>query len=325
MIQLVAALVLAAPSPRGIGDSVSSSPVTLKTATGDLAGTEVVPAGVSRPPVVLMIPGSGPTDRDGNSQIQVVPGKTLHTDTYRLLAAALAADGIASVRYDKRGIGASAAAMAGKSENDINFHSGIDDAVAWVSMLRADSRFSNVIIIGHSEGSLIGMVAATRAKADGFVSLEGAGRRASVVLREQLASRGVPAEMYGATLDSLDAGRTVASTAPALAALFRPSVQPYLISWFRYDPAVELRKFSYRSLVIQGSHDIQTSAADAQALASAPGARLVMIDGMTHVLKDGPADAASQFAGVYTDPSLPLDTAAVQAIVAYVRAVPQRR
>ena len=325
MLHLLTVLALAVPAATRVADTVPSQPVTLKTATGDLHGTEVLPSGAGRPAVVLIVPGSGPTDRDGNSPVPVAPGKTLHTDTYRLLAASLAANGIASVRYDKRGVAASAAAMAGKTESDLTFENGIDDAVAWVNMLRADSRFSKVIVVGHSEGSLIGMVAAARAKADGFVSLEGAGRPAAVVLHEQMASRGVPSEMYAATLDSLQAGKTVANPAPALAALFRPSVQPYLISWFRYDPAAELRKLPFATLVIQGSNDIQTSTADAQALASAPSAKLVMIDGMTHVLKDGPADPQSQLAGVYTEPALPLDTTAVNAIVAYVKAAQLRK
>ncbi|MDQ2890200.1 MAG: alpha/beta fold hydrolase [Gemmatimonadota bacterium] len=307
-----------------VTDSAESRPITLDTPTGKLYGTELLPAGSGRHPVVLIVAGSGPTDRDGNSPVPLPSGKPLHTDAYRLLAEALAANGIASVRYDKRGVAASASAMAGKSEIDLTFETGIQDAVAWLDLLRADRRFSSVVVAGHSEGSLVGMVAAARAKADGFVSLEGAGRRASAVLRSQLAAQGVPLEMYGTTLDTLDAGHTVNGTAPALAMLFRPSVQPYLISWFRYDPAAEIRKLSVATLVIQGTHDVQTSVQDAKLLAAAPGAKLVLVDGMTHVLKDGPADATAQLA-VYTDPSTPLDPTVVAAVVAYARAAPQPR
>jgi hypothetical protein len=215
--------------------------------------------------------------------------------------------------------------MAGQTESDYRFDTGVTDAAAWIDMLRKDPRFSKVVVVGHSEGSLVGMVAAQRSRADGFVSLEGAGRPAAVVLREQLAARGVPVEMYGPTLDSLAAGRTVANTPPALASLFRPSVQPYLISWFRYDPAAELKKLPYATLIIQGTHDIQVSADDARMLANAPGAKLVTLDGMTHVLKVGPADAAAQIASVYADASIPLDPALVSAIVSYVRSAPQSR
>ena len=322
---LVAALLpLSSRLPvRTIADSVASQPITLRTATGDIAGSVVVPSGAGRHPVVLIIPGSGPTDRDGNSPVALGPGRTLHTDAYKLLAEALAMQGIASVRYDKRGIAASAPAMAGMKENDYRFDMGVDDAAAWMRMLRADPRFSRIVLVGHSEGSLIGMVAAQRAPADGFVSLEGAGRPAADVIRAQLIAGGAPPEMFEAALDSLIAGRTVENTSPALASLFRPSVQPYMISWFRYDPAAELKKLPYPTLIIQGTHDVQVSAVDASKLAAAPGARLLTIDGMTHVLKIGPADAAAQVAGVYSDPTVPIAPEVVAAIVAYVRSLPE--
>ena len=318
---LVASAFLMTTSPLP-PDSTASQPITLNTPTGDIAGSIVVPAGGGRHPVVLIIAGSGPTDRDGNSPAPVAPGKTLSTDCYKLLAHALAAQGIASVRYDKRGIGASASAMAGKSESDYRFDTGVDDAAGWIRLLRADQRFSKIVVVGHSEGSLVGMVAAQRAPADGFVSLEGAGRPAAAVIREQLLSRGVPAADFEPALDSLAAGKLVEHTAPALAGLFRASVQPYMISWFHYDPAVELGKLPYATLVIQGSHDIQTSAKDAETLATARGAKLHTIEGMTHVLKMGPADPTAQLTSVYTDPTIPIVPELVSAIVAYVRATP---
>jgi len=321
---VIASMAVASPVPAK-ADSVASQPITLKTSTGDLFGSLVVPSGAGKHPVVLIIAGSGPTDRDGNSRIQVAPGKTLHPDTYKILAADLAADGIASVRYDKRGIAASAGAMAGQTEADYRFDTGINDAAAWVKMLRTDPRFSKVVVLGHSEGSLIGMVAIQREKADGFVSLEGAGRPAAVILREQLIKNGAPVAMFGSILDSLSAGKTVDSIPPALAALFRPSVQPYLISWFRYDPAAELKKLPYATLIVQGTHDIQVSMDDANLLAAAPGAKLLKIDGMTHVLKIGPADAPAQIAGVYTDPAVPIPPELVSAIAAYVRSAPPPR
>jgi pimeloyl-ACP methyl ester carboxylesterase len=306
-------------------DSIPSVPITLKTPTGDISGALVVGPGTARRPLVLIIAGSGPTDRDGNSSAPVAPGRTLDTDSYKQLAEALAANGIASVRYDKRGVGASAKAMSGMTEDDYRFEMGVDDAAAWIRMLRADPRFSKVVVVGHSEGSLIGMIAAQRAQADGFVSLEGAGRPAADILREQLTAAGVPPAMFQSILDSLAAGRTVDNTPPALAALFRPSVQPYMISWFKYDPAAELKKLPYPALVIQGTHDVQVSEKDAALLAAARGAKLVTIDGMTHVLKLGPADKAAQAATVYSDPGLPIAPEVVSAIVTYVRASPRAR
>jgi pimeloyl-ACP methyl ester carboxylesterase len=318
---LVAASLMSAQPAIPPADSVTSQPITLETGTGDLAGTLALPAGARPHPVVLIIAGSGPTDRDGNSPVPVAAGKTLHPDSYMLLATALANEGIASVRYDKRGIAASAAAMGGMKESDYRFDNGIADAVAWIAMLRADPRFSAIVIVGHSEGSLIGMIAAQRARVDGFVSLDGAGRPAADVIRQQLVERGVPLAMFGPVLDSLSAGRMVDSVPAGLAALFRPSVQPYLMSWFRYDPAAELKKLPYPTLVIQGSHDVQVSAQDAARLAAAPRAKLLTVDGMTHVLKIGPADAAAQVSTVYSDPTIPIAPQLVSAVVAYVHSV----
>jgi pimeloyl-ACP methyl ester carboxylesterase len=215
--------------------------------------------------------------------------------------------------------------MAGRSESDMRFDIGVDDAAAWITMLRADPRFSKVVIAGHSEGSLVGMVAAERSKADGFISLEGAGRPAATVLREQLSAQGAPETMYGYILDSLVAGHTIDSVPPQLAMLFRPTVQPYLISWFKYDPVAELKKLPYKTLVVEGTHDIQVTMQDAKLLATAPGATLVTIDSMTHVLKLGPADAAAQIASVYADGTIPIPGALISAIVAYIRAAPQAR
>src|SRR5262249_19557543 len=153
----------------------AEQPIALTTSTGAISGTLVMPAATGKVPVVLIIAGSGPTDRNGNSP--ALPGRN---NSYKMLAEALAADGVASVRYDKRGIAESKAAAA--READLRFEMYVDDAAAWVNQLRADPRFSRVIVAGHSEGSLIGMLAAANAKADAFVSIAGVARRASDVV-----------------------------------------------------------------------------------------------------------------------------------------------
>ena len=288
--------------------------VELKTATGTIYGTLTMPKMPSGPVhVVLIIAGSGPTDRDGNSIL--LPGKS---NVYLQLAAALAARGIASVRYDKRGVGASSAALA--ADGDLRFDNYVDDAAAWVSMLHADPRFSQVVIAGHSQGSLVGLIAAQRGGAAAVVSLEGAGRPAATILREQLKT--VPPDVYAqidAILTSLQDGKTISlspSTPQYLRELFRLSTQPYDISWFRFDPAVEIAKLSVPVIIVQGTSDVQVTQTDAQALAKAdPKATTVVVPGMNHVLKHAP-DTSSETAVMagYTDPSLQVDPAVVQAI-----------
>ncbi|MEO8335213.1 MAG: alpha/beta fold hydrolase [bacterium] len=281
-----------------------------------LAGSLSCPATSAPWPVLLLISGSGPTDRNGNSP--VLPGQN---NGLRMIAEALAARGIASVRYDKRGIGASKSAMG--SEADLRFDMFADDAAAWTQQLRADARFSTVTVVGHSEGSLLGILATQRAKADAFVSIAGVGRPAAHVLHDQLVA-GAPAalvEEADRAMARLVAGQTADSVSPSLAALFRPSVQPYLISWFRYDPAAELRKLGVPVLIAQGTTDIQVAVQDARLLAAAdPKATLVIIDGMNHVLKMVPADQAAQIRS-YSDPALPVAPQLIDAIATFVKAV----
>ncbi len=296
-----------------------ATPVELKVAGGTIAGTLVMPASDGRQvPVALIIAGSGPTDRDGNSP--ALPGRN---NMYRLLAEALAAEGIASVRYDKRGVAASM--VTGLREADLRFEHFVEDAQAWITKLRNDARFASVTVIGHSEGSLIGMLAARAARADAFVSIAGVARRASDVLRDQLRPQLSVApklwETSEAILAALEAGRTFEPVPPMLASLYRPSVQPYLISWLAYRADEELRRLRAPTLVVQGTTDIQVGVAEAEALKAArPDAALRVIEGMNHVFRTAPADRAGNLA-TYGDPALPVMPELPAAIVSFIRSV----
>ena len=287
--------------------------VQVRMETGTLHGTLGLPSGVPPFPVVVMIAGSGATDRDGNQP-------KLKNDGLKLLAQALAAEGIASLRYDKRGVGESAA--AGAKEEQLRFEMYVADAVQWVGMLRKDSRFSRVGLIGHSEGSLIGMIAAKQTKIDAFVSMAGLGRAAPAVLRSQLSAK-LPKNLrakFERILDELTAGRTVADTPGELGFLFRPTLQPYLISWFKYDPVREIAGLNLPVLILQGTTDLQVGVDDAQRLAAAKrDAKLALIDNMNHVLKRAVTPPEQQAA--YTDPSLPIEPKAVEEITGFLRSV----
>jgi alpha-beta hydrolase superfamily lysophospholipase len=264
-------------------------------------------------PAVLILPGSGPTDRNGNA-----PGG-LATDAYKLVAHAFARHGIASLRIDKRAIGASA--MAVLKEEDLRFETYIDDARAWSAFLSTQPRVDKVFILGHSEGALIGSIAAQSGATSGFVSLAGSGRRAGDTLRRQLAGQ-LPNALHAkalAIIAELEAGRPVSDVPLALKALFRPSVQPYLISWFKYDPASEIAKLDVPVLIVQGDTDIQVTVEDARILAAAnPRAKLIVVPDMNHILKEAPAERTANVA-TYSNPALPLKAELMPSLVSFVR------
>lgn len=286
------------------------TPVILHTTTGDIFGTLTMPKISTKMPVALIIAGSGPTDRNGNNQM-------MKNESLKMLAYSLANNNIASLRFDKRAIGESK--DAAKSEADLRFEDYISDAIGWIGILKKDNRFSKVVVIGHSEGSLIGMIASLL-HSDGFVSIAGAGKSADKIIKEQLANQ--PQEIKDLSfpvIDSLVLGKTVNHVDPNLYSLFRPSVQPYMISWFHYDPQVEIKKLNIPVLIVQGTNDIQVSEADADLLAKAnTRAQLVLIKNMNHIFKIVEGDRNENIAS-YNNPSLPISNELTNSIVTFIK------
>lgn len=284
--------------------------ITLKTKTGDISGSLLVPEVEHQVPVALIIAGSGPTDRDGNP-----PG--VKNDSLKILAEALQQNGIASVRYDKRGISESRG--SGLEESALSIDHYIADATEWISLLDKDKRFNQVVVIGHSEGSMVGMVASRRAQADKFISLAGNGRTLDKLLLEQLNGQSAElAELAAPVLRALAQGNTLADVPDSLVSLFRPSVQPFFISVLQYDPVVEFGKLNIPSLVVQGSTDIQIMVKDAKMLSAANSrARLEIIQGMNHILKVAPEDRDQNIA-TYSESSTPLHPGLIGPIVEFI-------
>lgn len=283
--------------PSAAGASIKHTNYKVATGDGELAGELLVPTFKAghKPVVALIIAGSGPTDRDGNS----LP--VMRTDCYKMLASSLEQRGIASLRYDKRFIGESSNFT--EAIDSVRFEDYVNDARACIRRLKADTNFSSVVVIGHSEGSLIGAIAAREEKAAGFVSLAGAGVPAEVILRRQLGQSGLAGAGVERALDSLKKGN-----------------ERYIASWNRYDPAVEFAKLKMPLLIIQGLTDLQVSRVDAEKLkAAAPKGKLVLIDSMNHVLKDAPADRAQNIA-TYNNDKLPLNQELVRTIAAFIGA-----
>ncbi|GKV57451.1 hypothetical protein NCCP2222_33980 [Sporosarcina sp. NCCP-2222] len=281
---------------------------------GTMSALLVEPIGEGPFPVMIIIAGSGPTDKDGNSEVMAG-----NNDSLKMVAQSLADQGIASIRFDKRGIGDNRSLVT--KEEDIRLDDFIEDATAFADWAKKDSRFNKVGIIGHSEGSLVGMVAAKKADADLFVSLAGIGRPMDAVLKEQL-KEALPDELQQQAFDILDqlkAGHAVKDVPQELNAVFRPSVQPYMMSMMAYDPVDSLKQLSIPVLVINGDRDLQVVPADAEALHQAkPESKMVIVPNMNHVLKDSSENREENIA-TYTNPDLPLAKGLMEAVVPFIQ------
>jgi pimeloyl-ACP methyl ester carboxylesterase len=271
---------------------------------GPLKGVMLSP-GAPPGPVALIIPGSGPTDRDGNSPLGI------RASTYKLLAQDLAARGMTTVRIDKRGMFASAAATP--DANAVTIADYVNDVNSWVAALQKRTGAACVWLIGHSEGGLVAM-AASRKQAGicGLVLIAAAGRPLGEVMREQIKANPANGPLVGqamSAIDSLEQGRRVdtAGMHPALQGLFAPQVQGFLISAFSYDPRRLLADEQKPVLVLQGKRDIQVSVADAQLLNQAAAhATLVLLPDVNHALKSVVSDDRRANLATYADPGLPL-------------------
>ncbi|MEG0849819.1 alpha/beta hydrolase [Flavobacterium plurextorum] len=284
--------------------------VTLKINIDQLYGTLTVPDEVKKCQVALIIAGSGPTDRNGNNPM-------MKNNSLKMLAEALAKNGIASLRFDKRGIGESKASAI--TESSLVFENYTEDVKSWINFLKLDKRFTQLTVIGHSEGSLIGMIAG--AKANKFVSIAGAGESADKLIKSQIASKSNKQleDMTFPIIDSLKSGNKVNKVDPLLNSLFRPSIQPYLISWFKYDPQTEIKKLTVPVLVLQGNNDLQVSVKDAESLAQAnKNSQLAIIDKMNHIMKIIDGDKQANMDS-YNNETLPISEVLIEKIVSFIK------
>lgn len=284
---------------------------------GPLKGTFIAPA--DGQPVVLIIPGSGPTDRDGNNPLGV------RAAPYRLLAEGLADRGIGSLRIDKRGMFGSAAAAA--DPNAVTIGDYAADIGQWVGVVRAKTGRQCVWLAGHSEGGLVALRAA-REHGEiicGVALVAAPGRPLGTVMREQLranpANAPLLAQAEGA-IAALERGERVdtAQFHPALQGLFAAPVQGFLIDMFAADPAAMAASIEHPILLLYGGKDIQVSKADFDALRAARADSVVAwLPDANHALKQVEGDALADNVATYANPDLPLAPGVIEALSAFVK------
>ncbi len=261
-------------------------------------GSLLLPDTTKAIPLVIIIAGSGPTDRNGNQTF-------LKNNSLKFLAEALYKKGIATFRYDKRIF--KLLKQGNLKEENIDFDDFITDAQSVVNFFKNDNRFSKLIIAGHSQGSLVGMIVSQN-DVDAFISLAGAGQEIDDVIVDQLAKQ-APALKDDARLafDDLRVYGTVTNLKPELASILRPSVQPFINSWMQYNPQTEINKLTIPVLIINGDKDMQVQISEAENLKEAlPTSKLIIIPNMNHILKEVKTDDLLENQQTYSNPDLPV-------------------
>ena len=299
------------------GHASARAPQGQEVSRAGLAGTYLAPHEPGPHKGVLIIAGSGTTDRNGNSKLGVSAG------SLKLLAEAFAASNIASLRYDKRGVGSSQGAAV--AESDLRLSTFVNDARGWNAWLRKQTNIACVFLLGHSEGGLIATRVAGSSPPAGLMLIAAPGRTFGAVLADQLRRAPMPANERSdalAILEGLEAGRETRDVDPKLRNLFRPSVQPYLRSLVNVDPAALLAALPVPTLVVSGGQDLQVGEADFKALIRArTDLSTLRIPNMNHVLKDVSGDRAANLAS-YRNPDLPLSPELAAAVTRFVGNTP---
>ena len=265
----------------------------------EVQGTLLSPKGENQPPLAILIAGSGPTDRDGNQAL-------FKNNSLKYLAEGLAQKGIATFRYDKRVIAQINKATV--QEEKMTFEDEVNDALLVVNHFK--DKYKKIILIGHSEGALIGLLVAQKVVVSKFVSISGAGNSSATLIEEQIGKNAPQLkEESQKIISQLRKGELVDNISPYLAPVFRKSVQPYLISWFKYEPAKEITKLQIPILIVQGTNDLQVEAQ--------PKAQLLLIEGMNHVLKKVKTLEENQQS--YLNPDLPISGELVEGIASFIK------
>jgi len=271
-------------------------------------GTLLLPES-NDPPLVIMIPGSGPTDRDGNQAMQ-------KNNSLRFLAEGLYEKNIATYRFDKRLT--KIMKMGQLDESKIDFDHFIEDAMEVLAHFQNDERFNRITVLGHSQGSLVAMIAAQNG-ADNYISLAGAGQAIDDVIVDQLAKQ-APGLKDNAreSFNDMRMKGVAENYSPGLSSIFRPSLQPFLISWMKYEPQEEIAKLDIPILVVNGDKDLQVQVSEAEKLKAAkPDATYKIIPEMNHILKKIEGDDIDNSKS-YNEPNRPVMPELIESVADFI-------
>lgn len=289
-------------------------PIMLRTQNCDIQGSLLIPLGIEKMEVVLIVGDSGPTDRNGNQNFMV-------NNALKMYAVALAEEGIASLRFDKRGVAASRI----KGGAEVTFREYVDDIKDWIAMLRNDRRFSKVVIAGHTEGALAALVAISENCAvDGYISINGMGNSTDCVIKEQLSRNQTSQvkQVISSIIDKLNEGEITENPPVYLRNSLSVPMQKYLIPLFAYHPREMIKSIRTPILLMHGDKDIQISPEESKVLHTGNNrAKLVIVNNMNHILKECETMDRDQQLETFTDPSIPLADKLVDESVRFIKSL----
>ena len=288
------------------------SELKIPTNSVDINGTLLNVSEVKKSPLVIIIPGSGPTDRNGNNAM-------MKNNSLKFLAENLSSKNISTYRFDK-------SVLSYNSENiekldSLSFEIFINEAKTVLGFFKTSNNYSKIIVAGHSQGSLVGLLASQN-KADGFISLAGAGRSIDNILIEQI-SKQAPflKEETERIIDQLKEGVIVEDYNELLKSLFNKKTQPFLMSWIKYNPQEQIKKLTIPILIINGSNDIQVATTEGELLhKSAQSSQLQIIENMNHLFKEIKGDINENMLS-YNNPNLPVMEELINIITTFVNEI----
>lgn len=285
--------------------------IRVQSKYGVIYGTLLKPVDNPTKTLVILVAGSGPTDRDGNST--ALKGKN---DSHKALAYGLKEQGFATFRFDQRSSGETWKKT--KLKNIDSFSVFVDDLINVIQTLKKEQSFDRIVLVGHSQGAMVATLAAQVEPVDGLVILAGASQPIDEVLLWQIKQQNMPGyDEMEKIVGQLKQGKTVDKISADAELIFRRSVQEFLISWMRYDPYVEIKKLKIPLLFLYGSQDMQVPPAGIPYWKElTTGENTVVFQGMNHVLKE--VNNEKDNVSSYSDPSFSLHPEIVNTIVKYI-------
>lgn len=291
-------------------NEIVSEEIKLNNDSIRLPGTLMYDQSLDKQPLIIYVHGSGNVDRNGNQ------AGAVKANYIKQLSEALSQNGIGFYRYDKR---------TSTKENMKFLMSGItlldfvDDVKVAIENFKDDTRFSTINLIGHSQGSLVGMLALSE-EVNKYISVAGPVSSIDKTITEQIRKQSGDslAGIVASHFKELKTTGAIENVNPMLFQLFNPQNLPFFESWIKYSPEQEIKKLNVPTLIVNGTKDLQVSVEGAKALHDAnPDAELAIIENMNHVLKNIEKDEDNLKS--YSSPDFPISEELVEVISSFIK------